>query len=451
MEMNYQISQKNIRTVLHEDSECRKEIVETFIDFARDYYHTQHFTQFHTKNGLQSEVNWVEFVCTLAEQSVTQIYIRKVSRLFVKAYSSKERPRSSGSKSLNPEKTPSKATNTTESIPGGKSRVDKTDETPSLCHSGGLRCETSLSNSAKTSFQCKINPTKVKLSGTSKCISRGKNCEHTPCSKTPRFGYVEEKRIRMCFRHALPGMLRLSFSELCDEVKRCCIEDCKWRAAYNYQGKTKEYCIQHKLTGMINVKRRSCGVAGCQRAPTFKFSIGAPAKLCFDHKMEGMLPTHQFVAMNPKKKRCEHALCKKVATFKLPTETKARFCSEHKIEGMITPWQRCNFLGCKRYGYFNYKGEKKAMFCTIHKLEGMCNVLKPRCEYNNCEVKPVFNYSGEKHGRFCRQHKIQGMMDVVNKKCEHPGCEKNPFFNFEGLSLRRFCATHRLQGMVNVR
>jgi len=140
---------------------------------------------------------------------------------------------------------------------------------------------------------------------------------------------------------------------------RCIFDGCKKRPAFNYEGETKaDYCVLHKLEGMIDIKSKRCIFDGCKKRPNFNY--------------EG--------------------------------ETKADYCVLHKLEGMIDiKNKRCIFDGCKKQPAFNYEGETKADYCGLHKLEGMIDIKHKRCKTGDCEIHArIPKYKGYCFEHFCK-------------------------------------------------
>ena len=66
-----------------------------------------------------------------------------------------------------------------------------------------------------------------------------------------------------CAQHALDGMINL-------KNKKCRTEDCGKLPSFGVAGtKSKEYCAHHALDGMVNVKNRQCRTEGCGKLPSF--------------------------------------------------------------------------------------------------------------------------------------------------------------------------------------
>jgi hypothetical protein len=187
----------------------------------------------------------------------------------------------------------------------------------------------------------------------------------------------------------------------------CIHEECKKRPYFNIDGQTKGlYCSQHKLDGMVVVK----------------------------------------------KKTCIHEGCKVMPYFNIDGQTKGLYCSQHKLDGMVVVIknQTCIHEGCKKWPYFNIEGQRKALYCSQHKLDGMVDVKKKTCIHEGCKVRPYFNIEGQTKGLYCSQHKLDGMVDIKNQTCIHEGCKKQPNFNIKNQTKGLYCSQHKLDGMVDV-
>ena len=72
-----------------------------------------------------------------------------------------------------------------------------------------------------------------------------------------------------CVQHALEGMVDV-------KSKKCRTEGCGKKPSYRVSGtKTAEYCVQHAPDGMVNVYSKKCGTEGCGKTPVKKGKRGA--------------------------------------------------------------------------------------------------------------------------------------------------------------------------------
>jgi hypothetical protein len=230
-----------------------------------------------------------------------------------------------------------------------------------------------------------------------------------------------------------------SLEEMIDVKNRKC-EKCKKQPSFNYEGEiTSRFCSEHALEGMVDIKSRRCDM--CRKGPNFNYKGETQGRFCGDHLLEGMVDV--------KNRKCEK--CKKQPSFNYPGESRARFCGDHFLEGMVDVKHRyCEHVGCDVRPVFNYEGESQGCFCEKHKSEGMIDVESKRCSYPECKTRPSFNYKGESEALFCDIHSLKNMIDIVHKKCKTPGCPTQPTFNFPGKFRGIFCKKCSFEGMVDV-
>jgi hypothetical protein len=222
----------------------------------------------------------------------------------------------------------------------------------------------------------------------------------------------------------------------------CIYEGCKVYSSYNNDGENKGlYCLNHKLEGMVNVKRPVCTHQGCKKQPFYNYK-GEKRLYCLTHKLDGMI--------NVVSPSCIHEGCTKQPVFNNKGEKKTLYCTLHKLDGMIDVKNpKCVYEGCNVKPIYNIEGEKKALYCASHKLEGMLNVVSTTCIHTDCSVIPYYNYTGKKP-LYCVSHKLSGMIDVKHFTCIYAGCSTRPSYNIEGETKALYCSIHRMDGMIDV-
>ena len=220
---------------------------------------------------------------------------------------------------------------------------------------------------------------------------------------------------------------------------------CGINAVFNYECESKgEYCKEHALPDMIDVKSKKCKHEGCKKIPVFNYEGESKGEYCKEHALPGMIDV--------KSKKCKHEGCNKQPVFNYEGEDKREYCKEHALPGMIdVKNKRCKHEGCKKIPSFNYEGEDKGKYCKEHALPGMIDVKHKKCKHQACKKRPSFNYEGEDKGEYCKEHALPGMIDVKNKRCKNQGCNKQPNFNYEGEDKGEYCKDHALPGMIDVK
>ena len=95
--------------------------------------------------------------------------------------------------------------------------------------------------------------------------------------------------------------------------KLCKHKGCKTQPIYGIEGGKAEYCFEHKLDYMIDLKNRRCKHEGCKTRPNFGIEGGKP-EYCSEHKKDGM--------PNLNSPKCKHEGC---TIF----PSRAGYCSDH--------------------------------------------------------------------------------------------------------------------------
>ena len=105
-------------------------------------------------------------------------------------------------------------------------------------------------------------------------------CESPLCNKNPSFARRGEKRRRFCKRHAEPGMVNAYY-------KYCDVNQCPERASFGAGGKLR--CLEHCEAGM-KPRNNICRVegGGCSRQSSYGPGGGKPV-MCTQHKLPGMI------------------------------------------------------------------------------------------------------------------------------------------------------------------
>ena len=189
---------------------------------------------------------------------------------------------------------------------------------------------------------------------------------------------------------------------------------------------------------------KQCIHEGCNKQSNFNILSNKKPEYCADHKLENMV--------NVKSKRCIHEGCQTLASFNVEGSKKLLYCGEHKLEGMINLKSKtCIREGCQTQSYFNVEGKASGLYCAAHKLDGMIDIKHKRCINEGCQTQPAFNILSKKKPEYCGVHKLEGMVNVISKICIHEGCQTQPYFNLEGEAKALYCATHKKKDMINVK
>lgn len=188
---------------------------------------------------------------------------------------------------------------------------------------------------------------------------------------------------------------------------------------------------------------RPCLELSCSKHASFNMEDLSRPIYCKAHKLSGMV--------NVRSKTCEAKDCSTRPGYNLPGQSVGRFCVKHKLPSMVDVLSmQCENDLCTTKPHFNATGEARGRFCFLHQQAGMVDVFKRECHNEMCTSRPYFNFKGESVGLFCAKHRWQGMIDVLSKLCEADGCSKYPTFGVKGTKHRRFCIVHREPAMISL-
>lgn len=152
------------------------------------------------------------------------------------------------------------------------------------------------------------------------------------CALTASFNTPGNKSGKYCKAHASPDMINVVMRR-CIFVHPMTGIKCNKTANYRVEGKcTKEYCGEHRPSGVKNPHRDRCEVDGCKVSPSFNFPNSKEVRFCYDHRERGMINV-RIGACNYLDE--EGRRCKSYKTHGVSGSNKAEFCRKHKLEGMV--------------------------------------------------------------------------------------------------------------------
>ena len=296
-----------------------------------------------------------------------------------------------------------------------------------------------------------------------KCKGIQKNGK--PCVKDGSYGYVGGKRDH-CVEHKATGMKNL---------KGYFCATCGKRANYGYdKSDTNKYCAQCKEDDMDNVLKKKC--ITCNKVlPSYNYKGMKKPLYCVSCALPGMENitdkkcivcnkiTASFGYIDGKKEYCANdkllnmidltkskcIICGIIAQFNFPNETKGLYCSKHKLKNMEDLFNpKCKTCGkFASYGFINGKKE----YCSKCKQFGMINIYGKKCLGKNdekCDTDPSFGIPGGK-ATHCVKCKDLTMIDLKHKMCET--CNKLiATFNFKDTKIPKYCKTHAEIGMIDI-
>lgn len=164
--------------------------------------------------------------------------------------------------------------------------------------------------------------------------------------------------------------------------------------------------------GGIQRLRRQCVEFTCASFPRWGNS-SRDVFGCDEHKLEGMVDL--------RRRTCEAPGCGKGAGFGFEGDT-MRYCSLHKEVGMVNlRGKRCEAPGCRRHPLYGHEGQRRR-FCKSHREEGMVYKVGNNCQEAACARPARFGVVGD-DAKFCMEHKSDGMVDIHHRVCQEPNCK----------------------------
>lgn len=266
---------------------------------------------------------------------------------------------------------------------------------------------------------------------------RAKQCKGNDCAVKPVFGKPGTQSGIFCDDCRPPD-----YKNVLD--KECA--NCSTRASFMFNKEL--YCGTHAPTGSELYGYKKCCVEGCKGRAAFNFPKGDPIdQVCTEHKLEGMKTC--------KSPFCITDGCSTLANYNLPGITPPIHCFEHKEDKMVSVTAKlCRETDCPYQPYFSTKGKKVGEYCLKHKGDNMVDVRHKMCE--ECGEKRAIYKDDQDIVRFCIKDgkrlfpPKKGEIRVVNgsKTCDE--CDKQCNFGFKGETAIK-CGIHREPGMINVK
>lgn len=278
------------------------------------------------------------------------------------------------------------------------------------------------------------------------------------------------------------------------DYRRC--RQCSIYASFGYPGQGARYCVQHRLPGMMNVRRKICLFCPnyahygyvtsivcrkhrtpdmlrldkeyrhcnlCHRRALFSSEPNTIPTHCWDHHLPGMFRRSEI-------NKCH---CSRPAIYGYPQPRQTLLCRYHYLPGMIPLFGKCQ--DCSENGYFSYHPQSSRVYCPDHVIPGMINLTHQYC--SEC-LNPA-RY-GLEYPTHCQDHKSSGMQ-IISEKChkcskpakwcydrfpmmcfEHRGelthinnlrcldCSNFALFGYEIENRRMYCQEHSLPGMIKI-
>lgn len=247
----------------------------------------------------------------------------------------------------------------------------------------------------------------------------------------------------LCIRHGEPAMINvINWTE-------CSREGCLKYPTYGVEGTSnREFCVEHALSGMVDVHRKKCLAEGCLKRASHGVKGTGRRQFCSQHAPNGMADIgHKFCRFSSQ----EEGDCESIARYGVRASKKREFCSRHAPDGMVNMNDKlCMYGDCPKLPTYGQQGTKVRQFCAQHAPEGTVNVTHKICAEPSCGNQPTYGVPGSRKRAYCRRHALDGMTDMAHKTCARPGCKKHPKYGTQGGNRREFCALHATAGMVHM-
>lgn len=225
--------------------------------------------------------------------------------------------------------------------------------------------------------------------------------------KEHKENYKKQYKICVCGKHQ-PSLNykgeKPMYCKLCKKKNMINVKDKKCYCGkaiptFNHEGKKiATHCFKCKEDGMIRLNKHKKCYCG-KSIPSFNFK-GKSRKYCKDCKLKGMIYVNT--------KLCE---CGSYPIYNLPGK-KAKYCNKCKKDGMIRI-KKCKKCKCgSATPSFNIKG-LPAKYCKLCKTDDMINVYNILCK---CGNRARYNEENKKP-KYCIKCKTENMVNLLDKKC----------------------------------
>lgn len=174
-------------------------------------------------------------------------------------------------------------------------------------------------------------------------------CKFNGCTKQGKYQFAGIRFGYFCKGHAEPSMV------YAHKDKQCEHSDCDKRPTFGYTGGKVQFCVTHKIDGMVDVIHKKCEHIDCDKQPYYDFEDGK-GRFCAKHKIDGMVDV--------KHTQCEHIDCDKINPVFDFEGGVGRFCKDHAAADMIdVKNRRCKICPTQAT---NRKYEGYCYRCFIH-------------------------------------------------------------------------------------
>jgi len=112
-----------------------------------------------------------------------------------------------------------------------------------------------------------------------------KTCEFPECGKAyPCFNFLGTRHGRFCATHRQHGMVNV-------KTKHCAEPGCHRQPHFNFRGEGArgKYCATHRLEGMVDLVHKKCQFEGCHQHPSYNYEGMKTRIYCSQHKLAGMV------------------------------------------------------------------------------------------------------------------------------------------------------------------
>ena len=218
------------------------------------------------------------------------------------------------------------------------------------------------------------------------------------------------------------------------QSRKCRTNGCGKKPSFGVTGaKMPEYCVEHALDGMVNVKNRRCTTEGCRKQPSFGVAGSKTGEYCAQQAPDGMVNVYS--------RKCITEGCRNFPSFGVVDTRTTEYCAQHAPDGMVDVSKRkCRTDGCGKVPSFGVAGTRMMEYCKQHAPDGMVNVKSKKCRSEGCSKQPSFGVAGTKSMEYCALHSPYAIINVYRRKCTTKSCGKRPPFQVEGMKTAEYYA-----------
>ena len=158
-----------------------------------------------------------------------------------------------------------------------------------------------------------------------------------------------------------------------------------------------EYCAQHALEGMVDVKNTKCRTEVCVKGPSFGVADAKTAEYCSKHAPHGMVKVRSSA--------CRIESCGKRPSFGVTGTKTAEYCTQHAPEGTVDVKNRNGSTeGCGKQPSFGVAGTKAVEYGAHFAPNGRVDACSRNGTTGGCGKKLTFGVANTRRAEFHAQN-----------------------------------------------